>query len=87
MRISVTRGGGLTGRTVRAELDTAGRPDADRLHALAAEAVAGGANDGTGVPAGYRYEITAGDRTVRCADPRLTRAQRELVRRVLAEGS
>ncbi len=39
VRISVTRTGGLTGRTLSATLETAGRPDADRLHTLAAEAL------------------------------------------------
>ncbi|MDI5961443.1 protealysin inhibitor emfourin [Streptantibioticus silvisoli] len=95
MRITVTRTGGLTGRTVSAALDTEGHPDADRLHSLARAALTpgtdargGGAGARAGgVPDGYRYEITADGRTARCADPRLTAAQRELIRLVLERGT
>ncbi|MFE2254466.1 hypothetical protein ACFXA0_06560, partial [Streptomyces cyaneofuscatus] len=41
----------------------------------------------SGVPDGFRYRITVGDRTVYCADPDLTGAQRTLVSRVLKEGA
>ncbi|MFE3962807.1 hypothetical protein ACFXPU_07400, partial [Streptomyces cyaneofuscatus] len=40
-----------------------------------------------GPPDGFRYRITVGDRTVYCADPDLTGAQRTLVSRVLKEGA
>jgi hypothetical protein len=39
------------------------------------------------VPDGFHYEITAGGRTVHCADPHLTEAQRQLVRMLLKEGA
>ena len=88
MRIAVTRTGGFAGRTRRAELDTAGRPDAERLRALAGEVLAGDPGDGTdGVPDGFRYEITVDGMTVHCADPKLTDAQRALVQAVLEEGA
>ncbi|MFB7663857.1 protealysin inhibitor emfourin [Kitasatospora sp. NPDC056138] len=87
MRIQVTRTGGLAGRTQRAELDTADRPDAPHVHALAREAVAGGLRTPScGVPDGFHYEITVDGRTVHCADPKLTDAQHELVSLVLREG-
>jgi predicted double-glycine peptidase len=40
-----------------------------------------------GVPDGFQYTITVDGRTVHCADPQLTQAQRELVRTILKEGS
>ncbi|WP_338676592.1 protealysin inhibitor emfourin [Streptomyces sp. SCSIO 30461] len=91
MRIRVRRTGGFAGIERVAEVDTEGRPDAREWHALAAQAM----NDGrgmpvTGVPDGFRYELTVDDgeaETVRCADPRLTDAQRKLIQRVLKEGA
>ncbi|GAA2792202.1 hypothetical protein GCM10010441_16810 [Kitasatospora paracochleata] len=88
MRIQVTRTGGFAGRAVRAELDTAERPDAPHVHALAREAVAGGLRAPSyGVPDGFHYEITVDGRTVYCSDPKLTDSQRELVGLVLRDGA
>ncbi|GGQ14927.1 protealysin inhibitor emfourin [Streptomyces roseolilacinus] len=94
MRIEVRRTGGFAGIERRAAVDTAGRPDADSWHALAGAALegagdgAGGAARGApGMPDGFGYEITVDGRTVRCAEPHLTEAQRELVSRVLREGA
>ncbi|URN16007.1 MULTISPECIES: protealysin inhibitor emfourin [Streptomyces] len=92
MRIEVRRTGGFAGIERRAEVDTSGRPDADAWQALAGavleEAAArGSARSGPGVPDGFGYEITVDGRTVRCAEPHLTGAQRELVSRVLREGA
>ncbi|MCX4749072.1 hypothetical protein OG455_26790 [Kitasatospora sp. NBC_01287] len=88
MRIQVTRSGGFSGQTLRAELDTAARIDAPHVHALAREAVAGAARaPGYGVPDGYHYAITVDGRTVYCADPRLTDSQRELVSLILHQGT
>ncbi|MBH5334776.1 hypothetical protein IHE55_08200 [Streptomyces pactum] len=94
MRIIVVRTGGFAGIERRAELDTTGRPDARHLEALAHQAVetgtgaeAGPAGSPRGVPDGFHYDITVDGRTAHCADPRLTDAQRELVRTVLKEGA
>ncbi|MGW3241794.1 protealysin inhibitor emfourin [Streptomyces sp. NPDC001070] len=88
MRIQVIRSGGFAGIERRAVLDTAGRPDAFRLHALARDVLAAGpAAPPQGVPDGFRYEITVDGRTVHCADPRLTEEQRELIQLVLKEGA
>jgi hypothetical protein len=88
MRIQVRRTGGFAGIERHAEVDTAGRPDADEWHALADQAIAAG--QGTrpiGVPDGFGYEITVDGKTVYCADPRLTDEQRKLISRVLKEGA
>ncbi|MFI8187587.1 protealysin inhibitor emfourin [Streptomyces sp. NPDC085946] len=88
MRIQVRRTGGFAGGERRAEVDTAGRADAPEWHALAERAVAAGrAAPPAGVPDGFGYRITVDGRTVYCADPRLTKEQRELVSRVLGEGA
>jgi len=88
MRISVTRSGGFAGIERQAALDTNGRPDAFHLHGLARDALAAGeAAPPRGVPDGFQYTITVDGRTVHCADPQLTQAQRELVRTILKEGS
>ncbi|MET9804812.1 protealysin inhibitor emfourin [Streptomyces sp. NPDC006368] len=88
MRIRVTRTGGFAGIERRAEVDTSGRPDAAEWHDLASAALAtAGATPPAGVPDGFRYTITVDGRTVHCADPRLTEAQRELISRVLREGA
>ncbi|WP_405730300.1 hypothetical protein OG607_30330 [Streptomyces sp. NBC_01537] len=88
MRISVIRSGGFAGIERRAALDTTGRPDAFHLHALARDTLAAGeAAPPRGVPDGFQYAITVDSRTVHCADPHLTQAQRELVRTVLKEGA
>ncbi|WP_405390913.1 hypothetical protein OG596_25500 [Streptomyces sp. NBC_01102] len=88
MRIQVSRTGGFAGLARHGEVDTSGRPDAAEWEALA-EAVLADGRDGppTGVPDGFRYRITVGDRTVDCADPRLSDAQRALISRVLKEGA
>ncbi|MFJ5923755.1 protealysin inhibitor emfourin [Kitasatospora sp. NPDC092948] len=88
MRIQVTRTGGFAGLLRYAEMDTAERPDAPHVHALAREAMAGGLRTPAyGVPDGFHYEITVDGRTVHCADPKLTDSQRELVSLVLREGA
>ncbi|MFB8025083.1 protealysin inhibitor emfourin [Streptomyces sp. NPDC056465] len=88
MRIQVSRTGGFAGIARRGEVETSGRADAEEWEALAETALAAG-RGGTpaGVPDGFRYRITVGDRTVDCADPRLTEAQRTLISRVLKEGA
>ncbi|MEU9061297.1 protealysin inhibitor emfourin [Streptomyces sp. NPDC048430] len=88
MRIQVSRTGGFAGIARHGEIETSGRPDAGDWEALAESALAvvlGGPP--AGVPDGFRYRITVGDRTVDCADPRLTEAQRTLISRVLKEGA
>jgi hypothetical protein len=88
MRIQVKRTGGFAGRTRRAEVDTAGRPDAHQWHALAERALASGRDaPQAGVPDGFHYEITVDGRTVHAADPHLNDAQRDLVSKVLQEGA
>ncbi|CAM5563502.1 protealysin inhibitor emfourin [Streptomyces atroolivaceus] len=88
MRIQVSRTGGFAGIARHGEVETSGRPDAAGWEALAEAALATG-RDGppAGVPDGFRYRITVGDRTVECADPRLSEAQRTLISRVLKEGA
>lgn len=90
MRIQVSRTGGFAGIARHREVDTSGLPDAAEWEALADAALAGGRAGppaGAAVPDGFMYRITAGDRTVHCADPRLTEAQRTLISRVLREGA
>ncbi|MFI1090990.1 protealysin inhibitor emfourin [Streptomyces sp. NPDC020917] len=86
MRIEVVRSGGLAGISRRAAIDTTGRPDAGHLHALAEAALAPGYPQAP-VPDGYSYDITVDSRTVHCADPQLTQAQRELIEVLLDEGA
>ncbi|MFD8727180.1 protealysin inhibitor emfourin [Streptomyces sp. NPDC059611] len=87
MRIQVTRTGGFAGISRHHEVDTEGRQDAVEWESLADEVLATAPDaPPSGVPDGFRYRITAGDRTVYCADPDLTGAQRTLVSRVLKEG-
>ncbi|MFI8005848.1 protealysin inhibitor emfourin [Streptomyces sp. NPDC086010] len=88
MRIQVSRTGGFAGIARDGEVETSGRADAAEWEALA-EAALGASRGGrpAGVPDGFRYRITVGDRTVDCADPRLTEAQRTLISRVLKEGA
>ncbi|WP_327118832.1 hypothetical protein OG206_22390 [Streptomyces sp. NBC_01341] len=88
MRIRVRRTGGFAGIARDGEVDTSGRPDAAEWEALAEAALgAGRGGPPAGVPDGFRYTITVGDRTVDCADPRLTQEQRTLISRVLKEGA
>ncbi|QES50239.1 hypothetical protein DEJ50_22840 [Streptomyces venezuelae] len=91
MRIHVVRTGGFAGIERQAEVDTSGRPDAEVWQALAERALApdrtGAPGGRGGVPDGFRYVITVDGRTVRCADPHLTEAQRELITKVLKEGA
>ena len=87
MRIEVVRSGGFAAIERRAAVDTADHPG---LAALAERALTPGpdsARPGPRVPDGFRYTITAGPRTIHCADPRLTPAQRELITAVLGEGA
>ncbi|MDN3259963.1 hypothetical protein QWJ26_09120 [Streptomyces sp. CSDS2] len=88
MRIRVRRTGGFAGIERRAEVDTSARPDAEEWQTLARRVLASGRSaPPAGVPDGFSYEITVGDRTVHTADPRLTDDERELVTRVLKEGA
>ncbi|RPK65112.1 hypothetical protein EES43_08490 [Streptomyces sp. ADI96-02] len=88
MRIQVSRSGGFAGITRRQEVDTEGRADAAEWASLAEEVLGSAAEaPPSGVPDGFRYAITVDDRTVYCADPDLTGAQRTLVSRVLKEGA
>ncbi|MFI6639801.1 protealysin inhibitor emfourin [Streptomyces sp. NPDC050504] len=88
MRIQVRRTGGFAGIERCSELDTSGLPDADEWRALADAVLADGRDaPPIGVPDGFQYRITVDGRTVHCADPRLTDAQRKLITRVLKEGS
>ncbi|ARI54634.1 MULTISPECIES: protealysin inhibitor emfourin [Streptomyces] len=88
MRIQVTRTGGFAGISRSQAIDTEDRGDAAEWESLAAEVLATTPDEPpSGVPDGFRYAITAGDRTVYCADPDLTGAQRTLVSRVLKEGA
>ncbi|MGW1496816.1 protealysin inhibitor emfourin [Streptomyces sp. NBC_00191] len=88
MRIQVRRTGGFAGIERFAEVDTSGRTDASEWRALAERAMAGGrGTPPAGVPDGFSYQITVDGRTVHCADPRLSEAQRELISRVLKEGA
>ncbi|MGQ4484821.1 protealysin inhibitor emfourin [Streptomyces sp. SAS_281] len=88
MRIQVSRTGGFAGIARHREIDTAGRADAQEWEALADSALADGQGAAPrGVPDGFSYRITVDGRTVHCADPRLTEAQRALISRVLKEGA
>jgi len=88
MRISVSRTGGFAGIARHGEVDTEGRPDAAEWQTLAEAALAAGrGSPPAGVPDGFRYRITVDDRTVHCADPQLSEAQRTLISRVLKEGA
>lgn len=87
MRIEVVRSGGFAGIPRRAVLDTDGRPDAARLESLARAALAAPPPTGRPTPDGFAYTITAGPRTVHCADPHLTAAQRVLITEILEEGA
>ncbi|MBT2439309.1 hypothetical protein J7E93_04080 [Streptomyces sp. ISL-36] len=87
MRIRVRRTGGFAGIERSAEVDTSDQADAVEWHTLAVAVLRDGEDDGPGVPDGFSYEITIDGETVRCADPRLTRVQRALIRKVLKEGA
>ncbi|MEU9010792.1 protealysin inhibitor emfourin [Streptomyces sp. NPDC048479] len=88
MRIQVRRTGGFAGIERFAEVDTSGRADAGTWHALAEQAMAGGrGTPPDGVPDGFSYRITVDGRSVYCADPGLSDAQRQLISLVLKEGS
>ncbi len=88
MRIRVQRTGGFAGIERSAEVETTGRADAATWHALAERAVADApSTPPAGVPDGFGYRITVDGRTVHCADPRLSDAQRKLISLVLQEGA
>ena len=88
MRIEVRRTGGFAGIERSAEVDTSGLPDARAWQALAEQALAAGrSTPPAGMPDGFSYRITVDGRTVHCADPRLSEAQRTLISRVLKEGT
>ncbi|GHH87408.1 hypothetical protein GCM10018793_63120 [Streptomyces sulfonofaciens] len=88
MRIQVKRTGGFAGIERHAEVDVSGRDDAAEWQALAEQALSDGRDTPPiGVPDGFSYQITVDGRTVYCADPRLTQAQRKLISWVLKEGS
>ncbi|MYS22210.1 hypothetical protein GA0115240_13916 [Streptomyces sp. DvalAA-14] len=87
MRIEVVRTGGFAGIPRTATFDTTTHPDGPHLAALAEKVLSTPPSPHPGVPDGFSYTITAGSRTVRCADPHLTPAQRELIQAVLGEGA
>ncbi|WP_405544894.1 hypothetical protein OG590_24240 [Streptomyces goshikiensis] len=89
MRILVVRTGGFTGIERRVEVDTSGRPDEDEWRALAQLALRPGppGDEAHRVRDGFSYRITVDERTVSCADPHLSDAQRSLISRVLKEGA
>ncbi|WP_327735395.1 hypothetical protein OG749_17725 [Streptomyces nojiriensis] len=89
MRIQVIRTGGFAGIERRAEVDTAGRPDEDEWRALARLALRPGppGDPADRVRDGFSYRITVDGRTVACAEPNLSDAQRALISRVLKEGA
>ncbi|MGW8888005.1 protealysin inhibitor emfourin [Streptomyces sp. NPDC055749] len=88
MRIQVSRTGGFAGIARHREVDTTDLPDAAEWEALAESALTTDRGEpAPGVRDGFRYRITVGDRTVHCADPRLTEAQRTLISRILKEGA
>ncbi|SEF45665.1 hypothetical protein SAMN05216223_1014 [Actinacidiphila yanglinensis] len=87
MRIEVVRSGGFAAIPRRATLDTAGRSDAALLESLARSALDSPGPARPPVPDGFGYVLTVDGREVRCADPGLTPAQRELITHVLHEGA
>ncbi|MER5414685.1 protealysin inhibitor emfourin [Streptomyces virginiae] len=89
MRIQVVRTGGFAGIERRAEVDTTGRPDEDEWRALAQLALrpAPPGDPADRVRDGFSYRITVDGRTVACAEPHLSDAQRALISRVLKEGA
>ncbi|WP_329179100.1 MULTISPECIES: protealysin inhibitor emfourin [unclassified Streptomyces] len=87
MRIEVTRSGGFAGLTRHGALDTADRPDAGHLAALALAALTPSLTEREPVPDGYSYTISVDAAVVQCADPDLSPAQRELITAVLGEGA
>lgn len=88
MRIQVKRTGGFAGVERHAEVDIAGRGDASEWQSLAEQALADARDTPPiGVPDGFCYQLTIGEKTAYCADPRLTDAQRTLISRVLKEGA
>ncbi|MFC4035550.1 protealysin inhibitor emfourin [Streptomyces polygonati] len=87
MRIEVVRTGGFAGIPRTATLDTATHPDGPHLAALADKILAAPSSRHPTVPDGFTYTITAGPHTIRCADPHLTPAQRELIEAALGEGA
>ncbi|WP_415950259.1 protealysin inhibitor emfourin [Streptomyces sp. KLOTTS4A1] len=88
MRIQVRRTGGFAGIEHHREIDTTGRGDAAALHSLAEQTLTEARTEPpVGVPDGFTYQITIDDRTVYCADPRLTEPQRTLISKVLKEGA
>ncbi|GHJ37704.1 protealysin inhibitor emfourin [Streptomyces sp. TS71-3] len=88
MRIQVKRTGGFAGVERHAAVDVSARDDAEEWQALADQVLSEGrGTPPLGVPDGFQYQITVGQKTVYCADPRLTEAQRKLITRVLKEGA
>ncbi|WP_267245058.1 protealysin inhibitor emfourin [Streptomyces sp. PR69] len=88
MRIQVRRTGGFGGIERFAELDTAGRADADELQELARQVLAEGhRTPPVGVPDGFSYQITVEGETVYATDPRLSEGERRLMSVVLKEGA
>ncbi|WP_329195091.1 MULTISPECIES: protealysin inhibitor emfourin [unclassified Streptomyces] len=89
MRILVVRTGGFAGIERRVEVDTSGRPDENEWRALALLALRPGppGHGADRVRDGFSYRITVDGRTVSCAEPYLSEAQRSLIMRVLKEGA
>lgn len=89
MRILVVRTGGFAGIERRVEVDTSGLPDENEWRALALLALRPGppGHGADRVRDGFSYRITVDGRTVSCAEPYLSEAQRSLIMRVLKEGA
>lgn len=89
MRILVVRTGGFAGIERRVEVDTSGLLDENEWRALALLALRPGppGHGADRVRDGFSYRITVDGRTVSCAEPYLSEAQRSLIMRVLKEGA
>ncbi|HEY3685697.1 MAG TPA: protealysin inhibitor emfourin [Streptosporangiaceae bacterium] len=87
MKISVTRSGGFAGMTRHAEVDTAGRADADAWHALVGRADLGAEGPPAGRPDRYVYRISVDGRTAHVGEADLDDPTRELIDRVFESGS
>lgn len=87
MRISVTRSGGFTGITRRAEVDTSARDDAEDWHDLVRRADLTGRGEPAGRPDRFTYRIDVDGTTAHIGETDLDEPTRELVDRVLTTGT
>ena len=87
MKISVTRSGGFAGITRRAEVDTSARDDAADWHDLVRRADLSGRGEPTGRPDRFTYRIDVDGTTAHVGEADLDEPTRELVDRVLADGT